>query len=167
MNELYKNKEWLKEQYINLGLSTISIAEKCNIKSPTTIHNWLTKFEIPIRNFTEMNLNRVKNGFITWNKGLKGFLDGKNHYYWKGDEAGQKAIHIWLKQHFPKPNKCNRCNKEKTLELSFNHLLKEYTRNIEDYEWLCQRCHRNRDLNELNTDWGFLKANKIKKVKNI
>ena len=53
----------------------------------------------------------------------------------------------WLKRHNKKPNKCNNCGKETNVELSFDHLLIDYTRNIKDYKWLCHNCHVKRDVN--------------------
>ena len=49
------------------------------------------------------------------------------------------AIHKWAKTHVPKPNFCVICNEIKDLQLaSINH---SYTKNIEDWMWLCQSCH--------------------------
>jgi len=140
----YKNKEWLYYQYITKKRSTLEIANKCNIKSPTTIYNWLLRLKIPIRTSSESQVIRFKDE-DPWNKGLKGFLEKDNHYYWKGEKAGQKAKHIWLKEHYQKPKKCQKCNQVKKIELSFDHSLGKHTRDINDYEWLCHKCHMRKD----------------------
>jgi transposase len=45
---LYKDPEWLKEQYLVLRKSTVQIANELNI-SNTTVYEWLLKFKIKIR----------------------------------------------------------------------------------------------------------------------
>lgn len=44
----YKKKEWLEEQYINLGKSQKQIAKECNCV-PTTIGIWLRKYDLNIK----------------------------------------------------------------------------------------------------------------------
>lgn len=78
---------------------------------------------------------------------------GANNNMWKGNDVGIGAIHDWVKNNNIKPEKCERCNNTKNIQLSFNHLLGNYTREINDYIWLCSSCHKKRDL-------------KIKKQKN-
>lgn len=46
--KLYKNKEWLREKYIDEGKSTIDIAEICGCAQPT-ISIWLRKLRIKTR----------------------------------------------------------------------------------------------------------------------
>ena len=48
----YKNKNWLKKQYLDKKLSTTQIAKLCNCGS-TTIYRWLKNFDIPIRSLGE------------------------------------------------------------------------------------------------------------------
>lgn len=158
VNCMYKDETWLYEQYIDQEKSSKEIAELCNLRSSTTIKNWLHKFNIPIRSPSERQKVKYRKGRIVWNKGLKGFLARENHYNWKNENAGQKAKHIWIKTNLEKPKQCQRCGKFKKIQLSFDHSKGDYTRNIEDYEWLCIDCHRERDLRELGVDWGFLKA---------
>lgn len=48
-------------------------------------------------------------------------------------------LHQFIRKRKPKQKYCSICNKEKKLQLaSIGHT---YTRNIEDYIWLCQSCH--------------------------
>lgn len=44
----YRNKEWLKQKYVEEGLFGTEIAEVCGVHS-TTIYNWLRKFDIPVQ----------------------------------------------------------------------------------------------------------------------
>jgi len=49
------------------------------------------------------------------------------------------AIHNYIKKRKPKQEYCSICNKNKKLQLaSIGHT---YTREPEDYIWLCQSCH--------------------------
>jgi len=49
----YKNKEWLKNKYIDEKLNAYKIAKLCNITGHDTINNWLRRFNIPIRSYGE------------------------------------------------------------------------------------------------------------------
>jgi hypothetical protein len=71
--------------------------------------------------------------------------NGENHRGYKGDEATINVIHRWIERRKPKPKYCEECNEEKKLTLSNinNH---QYTRNPDDYRWLCYSCHRKYDL---------------------
>lgn len=70
---------------------------------------------------------------------------GENHQYWKGDKVGYSAVHEWVKKYLPKPKVCNRCNLEKKLDLSVNDY--KYTRELENWEWICRSCHCKKDDN--------------------
>ena len=70
-------------------------------------------------------------------------ISGQNHHAWKGDNAGYTAIHYWIRSNFPKPIKCKNCNQKKRLYLS--NISGKYERNIDDYEWLCCKCHFKKD----------------------
>jgi hypothetical protein len=64
---------------------------------------------------------------------------------WKGDKVrGKDMYHEWLRRRYPAPKLCENCHKEKKLQLANikNHV---YTRKIEDYKWLCSKCHYNLD----------------------
>lgn len=73
---------------------------------------------------------------------------GKKAYQWKGDNANISAFHIWLKKNKPKPDFCEMCGKNKPRDVANikNHI---YTRNPEDYIWLCHSCHAKLD-NKIN-----------------
>jgi hypothetical protein len=50
---------------------------------------------------------------ITWNKGISvPKIALLNSPHWKGDMAGQSAMHYWFKKYFPKPDKCQQCGKK-------------------------------------------------------
>ena len=58
---------------------------------------------------------------------------------WKGDRVGRSALHRWVKRRIPKPDLCVRCKKRKPMDLS--NTGHTYKRNLEDWEWLCKKCH--------------------------
>lgn len=58
---------------------------------------------------------------------------------WKGDKVGMKALHEWVTNHFPKTNLCQICNKIPPHDLA--NISGEYKRDLDDWNWLCRRCH--------------------------
>jgi hypothetical protein len=68
----------------------------------------------------------------------------------KKQNAGKNAIHIWVRNHKPKPKLCEFCHKEKdhlghtrlALANIKNH---NYTRNPNDYKWGHYSCHEKYD----------------------
>jgi len=63
---------------------------------------------------------------------------------WKGDEAKYNALHEWVRKHKPKPKLCEDCKKVPPLHLSNND--HKYKRDIDDFEWLCRKCHTKKDM---------------------
>lgn len=58
------------------------------------------------------------------------------------DNAGYRAVHLWLTKIKPKPEFCELCKEQPAEQLSYNHKdSKEYSRNPDDYNWLCTSCH--------------------------
>ena len=74
----------------------------------------------------------------------------------KKDTITISTYHRYIEKRKLKPKKCEKCNQEKKLELSFNHSLEKYTRNINDYEWLCKSCHMKKDYHQFGIKRGFL-----------
>ena len=76
---------------------------------------------------------------------------GDKNSNWKGDSAGYGAIHKWVRNHKPTPLLCEKCGLARKLELSNRD--HEYRRNLDDYEWLCDKCHYDYDIeNGLRSD---------------
>jgi len=68
---------------------------------------------------------------------------GEKNPIWKGNNVGIKVLHEWIRRHKPKVEFCERCNKKKKLELA--NISGLYKRDINDYEWLCRKCHMEDD----------------------
>ena len=65
---------------------------------------------------------------------------GKNNPNWKGDSVGYNALHDWVRNRLsPKPYLCTRCKKRPTIDLA--NISQEYKRDLDDWEWVCRRCH--------------------------
>lgn len=71
------------------------------------------------------------------------FNSGEKNGMWKGDEAGYEAIHSWVRKRKIKPLLCERCNKRKSFDLA--NISGKYLRDIEDFEYLCRKCHMDSD----------------------
>lgn len=68
---------------------------------------------------------------------------GAKNPHWKGDKVGKNPLHLWIKRYKPKPDFCVRCNRSKPYDLA--NISGEYKRDINDFEWLCRRCHMQGD----------------------
>jgi hypothetical protein len=73
---------------------------------------------------------------------------GYKNINWKGNNVGYRALHQYLQRHKVKPKYCEFCKINKPTDIA--KISKEYTRNIEDYKYLCRRCHNNYDGTSLN-----------------
>lgn len=68
---------------------------------------------------------------------------GKMNGRWKGDDVGYFALHSWIRKNKPKPEFCVKCNKNKPKDLA--NISGKYKRDINDFEWLCRKCHYSKD----------------------
>mgnify|MGYP001568121201 CR=1 FL=1 len=63
----------------------------------------------------------------------------KNNPAWKGDNVGYYGLHNWVRKRKPKPAICENCKERKPRDLA--NISQQYKRDINDFEWLCRRCH--------------------------
>ena len=68
---------------------------------------------------------------------------GSNNPNWKGNKVGYDALHQRIKKHFPKRKLCQNCKLYSPYDLA--NISQKYKRNINDWEWLCRRCHMTKD----------------------
>ena len=66
---------------------------------------------------------------------------------WKGNSVGYRGLHIWVRTRMPKPLICPKCNINPALDLSNKGI---YDRNLENWEWLCRKCHMDSDGRKKN-----------------
>jgi ribosomal protein S14 len=69
---------------------------------------------------------------------------GSKNKQWKGDSVSYGALHDWVKWHFKKQSQCNICGK-KTDCLDLANISQKYKRDLNDWEWICRRCHMIKD----------------------
>ncbi len=79
------------------------------------------------------------------NKTLKGRANQTNERNpgWKGSKVGMKSLHEWVRRRKPKPQKCEDCKINPPRDLA--NISQKYKRDIDDFEWLCRKCHMTKD----------------------
>ena len=81
-NEIYKNKEWLKNKYITEQYGSSYIAKYCGVDDGTIIY-YLKKYDIPIRSRSEScKLTKAKK--YTINENYFEIIDDERKAYWLG-----------------------------------------------------------------------------------
>ncbi len=82
------------------------------------------------------------------------------HGNWKGEKACYSAIHTWVRKNKPKPELCERCNKKPPYDLA--NISGECKRDINDYEYLCRKCHMKKDgrTEDIKKYWNPIKGKK-------
>ena len=82
-------------------------------------------------------------------KNLQGWvgLQGEENSMWKGNKAGYRALHYWVRRHCGEPIKCAECGKVKTSPKSIQWANKSGTHRRDTSDWinLCVPCHRRLD----------------------
>lgn len=68
---------------------------------------------------------------------------GSKNPNWSGDNVGYTGIHLWVKQRLVKPQHCSQCNAPANVDLA--NISQEYKRDLDDWEWLCRKCHMTKD----------------------
>ena len=66
----------------------------------------------------------------------------QNNPQWK-EIPSLKAIHLWVRARLPIPDQCNDCGRPKPRDLA--NISQQYKRNLKDWEWLCRKCHMEKD----------------------
>jgi len=74
-------------------------------------------------------------------------MEGVNNPQWK-NKGGEKkkgygSLHAWVKRHKKKIELCERCSKAPSFDLA--NISQKYKRDINDFEWLCRKCHMEKD----------------------
>ena len=68
---------------------------------------------------------------------------GSKNPSYKSDKASAFSLHQYIRRRKPKPNPdlCEECRTGPTYDLAFLLHPQKYTRNPDDYRWLCRSCH--------------------------
>lgn len=90
------------------------------------------------------NVSKSNTGKLSPMKGRENLLvSGEKNGNWKGDNVGYRVLHKYIEYHYPKPLKCSKCGQVKRLDLSNNS--GEYKRDLADWEYICRKCHIQKD----------------------
>lgn len=81
----------------------------------------------------------------------------ENNRNWKGNKAGYKAIHLWVRAHLEKPKICPICKEREVREVA--NLDGKYSRDLNTWKWLCRSCHLRMD-DVANKAWRTKKGGK-------
>ncbi|MCD6399362.1 helix-turn-helix domain-containing protein [candidate division WOR-3 bacterium] len=109
--ETYRNRKWLREQYQHKKRSQRQIADMLGVDR-ATIHNWLHKFNIPVRSISEGDFEALKNDLDPSTR-LLSFIEGellgdgsliwtsRGHYSaWYKHSSKYREYLIWLSSEF-------------------------------------------------------------------
>jgi hypothetical protein len=85
---------------------------------------------------------------------------------WKGESASYSSQHEWIRKNSIIPLFCQKCGKETKLDAS--NISGKYKREISDYEWLCRKCHLEKDgVSDKERMRKIQRLSVISKMKNI
>lgn len=68
---------------------------------------------------------------------------GTKNPMWKGGKVGYSSLHEWITKHKLKPKVCEECKEAPPYDLA--NISGKYKRDVNDFEWLCRRCHMKKD----------------------
>lgn len=83
--------------------------------------------------------NKNRAGKFHWSKEARQRISGSRNHNWKGNDVGLVALHEWINNHKPTPKLCERCGENPPMDLA--NISGKYKRDINDYQYLCRRCH--------------------------
>ena len=67
------------------------------------------------------------------------FQTGGRNHSWTGNKVSYNALHTWIRKNKPKLPFCEECNENPPTEVA--NISQKYLRDINDFRWLCRRCH--------------------------
>jgi len=122
MKKCPKDRRFFEENYVRLGKSTTQISKEIGCSS-STVYRRVCKFGM-IRSISEANA-------------------GNRNGMWKGDDVKRAQLHDWVRERKPKPKFCEDCGENPPKDLA--NISQKYRRDINDFEWLCRKCHMVKD----------------------
>jgi len=125
----------VKNCFSEESLKKISESGKGRIPWNKNLKGWNSGERNPFYGKKHTDLSKQK-----MSEARKGLLANEKHPQWKGDNVSYAALHDWIKKNKQKPKRCDNCNKE-TDKLDCSNISGEYKRDINDFQWLCRRCH--------------------------
>ena len=121
-----EDRDFFVREYIDNKKPQRQISEEFGY-SITTINRRLKEFNIPRRTISEACTSECPSA-----------------------DALYVTLHRWIRKNKPKTEYCEKCNKVEPCEVA--NISGEYKKDINDFEWLCRRCHMLSDgrMNNLN-----------------
>lgn len=98
--------------------------------------NWLNGRNEEVKKKISLKVKQL------WKEGVFDLNNEKNGM-WKGFKVGLSGLHFWISKHKSKPLFCECCKKNKPYDLS--NISGKYKRDVNDFEWLCRKCHMLKD----------------------
>jgi len=83
--------------------------------------------------------------------------------HWFGNEVGYHGLHSWVRRNKIKPELCENCMKIKPYDMA--NISGEYKRDINDYKWLCRKCHMKEDGRMNNLKKSTLTQGQVAEVR--
>jgi hypothetical protein len=94
-----------------------------------------------------MRLAKLRNPVRYWQGKKRPEVASENHYAWKGEKAGYRAVHIWVSKYFGTPSRCEHCGKRGTGHaMHWANLSGKNKRVRTDWKRLCVKCHKKLDM---------------------
>lgn len=75
---------------------------------------------------------------------------GEKNPMWKEHGIGYVALHRWVGRRLSKPKLCQTCNNKLSYDLA--NITGIYSRALDNWKWLCRRCHMLSD-GRMNNLW--------------
>lgn len=79
-------------------------------------------------------------------------LMGENNPKWKGDDVGYDALHDWVRIRLGSANHCEKDPSHIGRIYNWANISREYKRDLSDWKQLCQHCHKQYDMTEVERD---------------
>lgn len=94
------------------------------------------------------NSGRFEKGHVPWSKGkklpeMRLIQTGETNSNWKGKGVKYTGIHEFVRRHLAKPELCEKCNEVPPYDLA--NISGQYSRDLNDWQWLCRKCHMKDD----------------------
>lgn len=119
-----------------LGEKNIFYGKHHTAESKQKYRDSLSKEDLQMRSERITKLNNEKGN------PMEGKTGPLNHS-WKGEEVGYHGLHKWARTNVPRPELCEICHEKISYEI--HNTTKSYRRNLEDWTWVCRRCHMKLD----------------------
>jgi hypothetical protein len=86
---------------------------------------------------------KAKKGTYKWSKEARERRLAEKNPYWRGNNVTYSPLHFWIRSRLPKPQVCVNCKEKVPHDLANKTGL--YTRDLNNWEWLCRKCHMEKD----------------------